>query len=258
MVEARSIIFRCAMRAMLWLISAMLLAVGCTRESHEAIEREISIAYLGSKVRYEAVLLKEDIAIRGRIVATDKMDEIEKRVVIADHTSGIELKIDSNNADLLLPLYAEATVHCSGLYLAREGGRLVLGRQPSSVYSVDRLSESDIARYVSIDTSPTAPPEALPRTIGQITGYDLLCYVRIDDVEFVESGSQWLDFDENRPQHTLRHITDGVDTLGVAVNDATIYGSELLPTGKLNCYGIVDSYKGDLVLRIINKQAIRQ
>lgn len=258
MVGVRYIISRCAMRAMLWLISVMLLAVGCSQERPEAIEREISIAYLGSKVRYEAVLLKEDIAIRGRIVATDKMDEIEKRVVIADPTSGIELKVESSNADLLLPLYAEATVHCSGLYLAREGDKLVLGRQPSTVYSVDRLSESDILRYVSVDTSPTAPPEALRRTIDQITGYDLLCYVRIDDVEFVERDSLWLDFDKNTPRHTLRHITDGVDTLGVAVNDATEYGSEPLPTGKLNCYGIVDSYKGDLVLRIINKQAIKQ
>ena len=51
------------MRAMLWLISTMLLAVGCTTEHNAVGERKVSIAYLGSLVHDEAVLLKDDISI---------------------------------------------------------------------------------------------------------------------------------------------------------------------------------------------------
>ena len=87
----------------------------------------------------------------------------------------------------------------------------------------------------------------------------MLRYVRIDGVEFIEKGQAWLDCDSlDRPLCSLRHITDGCDTLSVMVNDATLYGAEKLPTDRLNCFGIIDTYAGDLALRIINKQAIAQ
>ena len=87
----------------------------------------------------------------------------------------------------------------------------------------------------------------------------MLRYVRIDDVAFVEEGEAWLDCDSlGMPLNSLRHITDALDTLTVVVNDATIYGAEHLPTGRVDCYGIIDSYEGKPALRIINKQTIKQ
>lgn len=247
------------MRAMLWLISSLLLVVGCTTEHHRAVEREVSIEYLGSLVRYEAVVLIDDIAIRGRIVANDKMGELTNAVVISDDTAGVELKVESSYVDPLLPLYAEATVHCSGLYLAREGTKLVIGNKPTTEYIVDRLSESDISIYITVDTLPTAPPTPTKRTIGEVSTSDMLRYVRIDDVAFVEEGEVWLDCDSlGMPLNSLRHITDALDTLTVVVNDATIYGTEYLPTGRVNCFGIIDSNEGEPALRIINKQTIKQ
>lgn len=244
---------------MLWLISALLVAVGCTTEQRVASEREVSIAYLGSLVRYEAVLLKDDISISGRVVATDKMDEIANAVVIADETAGIALQVETSNSDAALPLYSEVKVHCSGLYLAREGQRLVVGNRPTAEYSVDRLTDSDIALHATIDTLLSTPPEPLLRTIGEIAPSDMLRYVRIDGVEFVEQGKAWLDCDSlDMPLNSLRHITDGCNTLTVVVNDATIYGAEALPSGTLSCFGIIDSHEGELALRIINKQAIAQ
>jgi hypothetical protein len=247
------------MRAMLWLISALIFAVGCSTEQRAVGEREVSIAYLGTLVHYEAVLLKDDISISGRVVATDKMGEIANAVVIADETAGVALQVETSNSDIALPLYSKATVHCSGLYLAREGQRLVIGNRPTAEYSVDRLTDSDIALHTTIDTLLTTPPSALLRTIPDITSSDMLRYVLIDDVEFVEQGKAWFDCDSlGSPLPSLRHITDGRDTLTVVVNDATIYGAEPLPSGTLNCYGIIDSHEGELVLRIINKQAIKQ
>lgn len=247
------------MRAMLWLISSLLLVVGCTTEHHRAVEREVSIEYLGSLVRYEAVVLKDDIAIRGRIVANDKMGELTNAVVISDDTAGVELKVESSYVDPLLPLYAEATVHCSGLYLAREGTKLVIGNKPTAEYIVDRLTDSDIALHATIDTLLTTPPKPLLRTIADITPSDMLRYVRIDSVAFVERDMMWLDCDSlDIPLCSLRHITDGRDTLAVVVNDATIYGTEYLPSGRVNCFGIIDSNEGEPALRIINKQTIKQ
>lgn len=247
------------MRAMLWLISSLLLVVGCTTEHHRAVEREVSIEYLGSLVRYEAVVLKDDIAIRGRIVANDKMGELTNAVVISDDTAGVELKVESSYVDPLLPLYAEATVHCSGLYLAREGTKLVIGNKPTAEYIVDRLTDSDIALHATIDTLLTTPPKPLLRTIADITPSDMLRYVRIDSVAFVERDMMWLDCDSlDIPLCSLRHITDGRDTLAVVVNDATIYGTEYLPSGRVDCYGIIDSNEGKPALRIINKQTIKQ
>lgn len=247
------------MRAMLWLISTMLLAVGCTTEHNAVGERKVSIAYLGSLVHDEAVLLKDDISICGRVVANDKMGEITNAVVIADESAGIALQVETTYADLLLPLYSEVTVHCSGLYLAREGQRLVIGKRPTAEYSVDRLTDSDIALHTTISTTPSTPPEALQLSISDIDYNKMLRYVHIDGVEFVEQGEAWLDYDEfGSPLPSLRHITDGRNSIGVIVNDAAIYGAESLPSGRLRCFGIIDTYAGDLAIRIINKQAIAQ
>ena len=244
------------MRAMLWLISTMLLAVGCTTEHNAVGERKVSIAYLGSLVHDEAVLLKDDISICGRVVANDKMGEITNAVVIADESAGIALQVETTYADLLLPLYSEVTVHCSGLYLAREGQRLVIGKRPTAEYSVDRLTDSDIALHTTISTTPSTPPEALQLSISDIDYNKMLRYVRIDSVEFIEKDMAWLDCDSlGLPLPSIRHITDGRDTLAVAVNDATIYGSEPLPKGKICCIGIIDIYQGELSLRIIDQQA---
>lgn len=245
---------------MLWLISALVLAVGCGPETYdEQPSGEVSIAYLWSLCRSGSVSVTRDLSIRGRVVATDKMGEVEHRIVVDDGTAGIELHVESRNADAIVPLYAEADILCSGLYLGRDGDHLVLGQKPTGEYVVDRLTDERLRLYVRAITTPETPPMPLRRTIAQLTPYDILRYVRIDSLCFVEAGRSWLDYDSlGIVQHSVRHLTDGCDTLPVRVHPSTIYGPEPLPGGKLNCWGIVESHRDTLALRIINKQAVAQ
>lgn len=247
------------MRVMLWLISALLLAVGCTTTTDDYPSGEVSIAYLWSYCKRGSTPILHDLAIRGRVVANDKMGEVSHCIVVDDGTAGIKILVESDYIDDIVPLYSEVSILCSGLYLGRENGHLVMGQKPTGDYVVDRLNDLNLSLYIQSLTTPTTPPTPLRRTISSLSAHDILRYVEIDNLRFVESGRPWLDYDSlSTPQHSLRHLTDGHDTLRVAVHPSAVYGSEELPEGNLNCLGIIENYRDTLALRIIHKQAIRQ
>ena len=219
----------------------------------------VSIAYLWSLCDDRSVAIKEDLRSRGFVVANDKLGELHRSIVVADDTGGIEIKIDCDDTDLYFPLYSEVDVYCSGLHIGREGLKSVLGTPPTAEYVVDRIPESEMHNIIDVRHTATTPPRAIRRKISELSSYDMLNYIRIDSVRFVdeELGERWVMLDdEGKTQTTIHHITDGTDFARIVVDKGVIYGIEELPGGELFCIGILDYYDGDLALRIINHQVI--
>ena len=94
---------------------------------------------------------------------TDLFGEYYKSIVISDQSGGIEIGVDIRNTAVRFPISARVVVHCSGLALGNYGGRMMLGAVPEREYTVDRIAESDIDRYMLIDCS--APVAIEPTTI---------------------------------------------------------------------------------------------
>lgn len=202
--------------------------------------------------------IREAITIQGTVVANDKYDEISKRIVVADESGGIEVAIDMDNIESKIPLNSNIEIRVGGLYIGRQGKKCILGTKPTGEYVVDRLKESEIPLYIRF-TDNKETVRAKRMKIAEIENRHLLHYVCIDDVEFIdeELGLEWCDCDSlNQYVESIRHITDGRDTLRVVCSAECEYASAQLPEGKLKMYGIVDYAQRDIALRITNNHSL--
>lgn len=241
------------------LISLSMVLLGCMPEEYPQREDGVAdIAYLWSLVKRGSQPITEDITIRGTVVATDRLNELSHCIVVADDSGGIEIAIDSESIDPIIPMYSCVEVVASGLYIGRQGDKCVLGKRATDVYVVDRIPESELPLNITIlPGEERLMPKAME--IGQIESHHLLHYVVVDGVRFVdeEVALSWCDQDVNgRYINTIRHLTDGVDTLRVICSGECHYAEVELPQGTLRCCGVVDYAQGDIALRITDNRVV--
>lgn len=239
------------------LLCAMLLLVGCRMHDAEEDNGHRTIAYLQSICRERSVTITEDIYIEGYVVANDKLNELGYAAVVDDGTAGIEIKIDSDKVENILPQSSFVRFNCSGLSIGREGARLVLGESPTAEYVVDRLREDVLYNHIAkIEYYRDIPP-MLDLHVRDFDSRVVLRYVRIDDIEPVgeELGESWCDRDSSSAtgyMTTIRHYVDGCDTLRVVTLGKCDYAAEMMPMGRCSLAGVLDWYDGDYALRVSN------
>ena len=244
------------MKGIVLYISLLLLVVGCGRDNDVERTSSCSVAHLWSYVGRSTVIIPDDIYVEGYVVANDKLGELNKCVVVADSSGGVAINIDADDVENILPLYSRVRVHCSGLWIANNGTKLLLGTKPTGEYLVDRVPSSLILNYIHPQPSDNLPPIVNQRTIATLQDRDMLTMVSIDGLSLVEEehGAMWTDIDPNsgRTVDTQRHFTDGCDTLLVVVEASCHYAKESIPVKPLRLSGIVDRYAGEMVFRVVN------
>ena len=244
------------MRRIALLISVVLSVLSCSGGDggSRVVEGDISIAYLHSLADGRSQRLSGDMWIEGCVVLNDKLDECYKSFVLYDGTAGIDVKIDLDDVDRVVPLYAGVRIRCEGLYVGREGERYVLGAKPTAEYVVDRIAEAEVLNRMTINTAGDSRLPARKMGVAEIGYDDVMCYVRVDGVQLVaeERGLAWCDVNaEDMPfESSLRHFTDGCDTLTVATIIRFYYANDPLMEDVVTLMGVVDSYLSDLVMRL--------
>ena len=130
---------------------AVLCVVACSRSgnSHPADET-ITIATLDALAEHGTVRIGSDMWLEGCVVLNDKLGESFKSFVLYDSSAGVEVEIDIEDIDAVVPLYSEVRMRCEGLYVGREHGCLVLGAEPTSHYVVDRIPQSEVANRIEV------------------------------------------------------------------------------------------------------------
>lgn len=248
------------MRGIAWLISLLLMCVACSDgEVHsDGVEGCVSIAYLRSMADARSQRIKSDIWVEGIVVLNDKLGESYKSVVVFDGTAGVEVKVDLEDVDKTLPLYSGVRIRCEGLHVGREGERCVLGAEPTAEYVVDRIAESEIPNRITLYDAGAPRELAVTRHIADIGYSDMLAYVRIDGVRLIaqERGALWCDANagDSPFESSLHHFTDGCDTLTVATLNRCHYATEPIMEEEVTLIGVVDSYRGELVLRLSDRK----
>lgn len=244
------------MRRIALLISVALCVLSCSGGDggSRVVEGDISIAYLHSLADGRSQQLRDDVWIEGCVVLNDKLDECYKSFVLYDGTAGIDVKIDLDDVDRVVPLYGGVRIRCEGLYVGREGECYVLGAKPTAEYVVDRIAEAEVLNRMTINTAGDSRIPARKMRVAEIGYDDMMCYVRVDGVQLVdeEHGSAWCDAEAmDAPfESSLRHFTDGCDTLTVATMNRCYYATEPIMEDEVTLMGVVDSYHGDLVMRL--------
>lgn len=267
MVARSAITLKCDTRLIMRAYKAIiaifitLLAVSCSPESHyHDSSNRSDIAYLWSLAKHGSTTITEDITFCGTVVANDKLNEVTNRIVVADESGGIEIAIEAEYIEDIIPIFSNVRVCATGLSIGRQGRKCVLGTSPTGEYVVDRLTERELPYYIS-PADDIATLRAQRMDIGEINNEDLLHYIYIENVGFIdeEIGMTWSNCDTiDGNKNSIRHLTDGVDTMRVACSEECTYAKEPLPTGKLKCFGIVDYVDGDIALRISNHYIVEE
>lgn len=248
------------MRVIVLLISILLVCVACSDGGgHDSgVEGDVSIAYLRSMADARSQRIKSDIWVEGIVVLNDKLSESYKSFVVYDGTAGVEVKVDLEDVERVLPLYSGVRIRCEGLHIGREGERCVLGAEPTAEYVVDRIPESEIPNRITLYDAGATRELATKRRIADIGYSDMLAYARVDGVRLIaeEHGALWCDANAaDAPfESSLRHFTDGCDTLAVATLNRCYYATEPIMEEEVTLIGVVDSYRGELVLRLSDRK----
>lgn len=243
------------MRRIVLFIILNLLIVGCSDDSVVTKCDVCSVAYLWSYVEGRSVVIPDDISIEGLIVANDKFGELNNAIVVADDSGGVAVEIDMDNIDDVLPLYSRVRLTCSGLAIACNGAKLILGAEPKGEWVVDRIPESMALNYIHVLSDSNPYISIKHRRIDELSYSDILTLVSIDDIIpiEVERGLRWTNLESGRSVTTVRHFTDGRDTLRVVIDAECQYASEPIPIMPTCLYGILDWYQGDIALRVVNR-----
>ena len=250
-------------RIALYISIVGLFLVSCTQpQSVHIVDGDVSIAYLRSLADERSQRIKSDIWIEGCVVLNDKLGETYKSFVLYDKHAGIEVKVDLENIDAVVPLFAEVRIRCEGLYVGREGERIVLGAEPTAEYVVDRISEAEIGNRLEITHIYDKYKGAHNLAVGDVGFDDMSRYVSVEGVAIAKEEVMlaWCDADaKERPyESSLRHFVSGCDTLTVATLNRCDYATQLIPDDIVTLYGVVDSYNGDVVLRLSAMKYIPQ
>jgi len=220
-----------------------------------AEEGLVSIAYLKTLCKGRSTVIDKDVSIVGTVVANDLFGEFYKTVVITDASGGIEIGLDKIRLYEYFPLYSEVAVVCNGLALGRVGGKITLGAVPTGEYATDRISYSEIERYVlSVSEYPvTSDPTVL--SIPELSVEHVSSLVMIEDLYIIdeERGMSWCDCADGAYVDTERHAVDANgNILILRMSGECSYAHETIPAGRMSLAGIVDYSNGEYFMRIAN------
>lgn len=238
----------------------LLCAVGCSDatsgEYNDRPKGTVSIAHLKTMAKSASTAIVDDISVEGYVVANDLFGEYYKSIVISDTSGGIEVSVDLRRTATEFPISARVVIHCSGLAIGSNAGRLVLGAQPEAEYTIDRIPAADISRYISVDTNNPREIEPTPLSIAELTAAHIGNYVVIKGLNFGDqAGKAWCERDSLTGKHTTTQRTaydsEGRE-IGIRIISTCNYRDEVIPAGTGDLYGVVECYNGEYSLRIVN------
>ena len=240
----------------LGIIYSLLLLISCsTTESATSQPKEVSIAYLKSLCQGDHYRIVNDYTVRGVVVATDWLGEMNKSAVIVDSSGGLEFAIDSRDINEHLPIYSEVEILCNGLMLARIGGKIELGAPPTGTFPLDNIGYEMFDRYIRVVGSCK---DFVPVTkrFTDICADDISSIVRFDNVRICdeEHGLSWCNLENNKPVTTYRTLIDrDSNTFAVRTLGSCHYAAEKMPTKEISVVGVIDYSDNRYFLRIVNK-----
>ena len=236
---------------------SLIVLMACTSPvNNQVVDGDVSMTYLRSLADERSQCIKSDVWIEGCVALNDKVGETYKSFVLYDGEAGVDVKVDVEDVDFVVPLYAQVRMRCEGLHVGREGSRVVLGAEPTAEYVVDRISETEFENRLEIIHLYDKYSGCRTMQIADIGLDDVSCLVSVEAVRIIpeEASLAWCDADAlERPfESSLRHFVSGVDTLTVATLNRCDYATQIVPGDIVTLVGVVDSYNGEVVLRLSN------
>jgi hypothetical protein len=246
----------------LTILFSSFLFIACSNRSNDddiaSGSQEVSIAHLKSLCKGDHYRIVNDYTVRGVVVATDWLGELNKSAIIVDESGGLEFAIDSRDISEHLPIYSEVTILCDGMMLARIGGKIELGAVPTGDFPLDNIDDEMFDRYIRVvgvceDFAPTT------KRISEISVADISTIIRFDNLRLCseEQGLKWCDAVDGKPITTYRTFVDSEgNTLDIRTLSSCSYALEEIPQNEITVIGVIDFSDNRYFLRIVNKWII--
>ena len=246
----------------LTILFSSFLFIACSNRSNDddiaSGSQEVSIAHLKSLCKGDHYRIVNDYTVRGVVVATDWLGELNKSAIIVDESGGLEFAIDSRDISEHLPIYSEVTILCDGMMLARIGGKIELGAVPTGDFPLDNIDDEMFDRYIRVvgvceDFAPTT------KRISEISVADISTIIRFDNLRLCseEQGLKWCDAVDGKPITTYRTFVDSEgNTIDIRTLPSCTYALEDIPQNEITVIGVVDYSDNRYYLRIVNKWII--
>ena len=219
---------------------------------------EVSVAYLRSLAVGNSTSIGRTLSVCGRVTATDAYGELYKSICVEDDTGGIYVEIDRFSLYTVFALYDRVRIECHGLALGRDGSTVRLGAPPTGEYTVDRIPDSQIGRYIAVEPGEGdfAP---VVTTIGELAPAMVGRTVKISGLHALQSGCAWCGTDPLTGDFAATEHTVADDTgarLAVVLRGSCVYAAEAVPDGRFTLCGILEYRAGAYALRITNRGII--
>ena len=246
----------------LTILFSSFLFIACANRSNDdniaSHSQEVSIAHLKSLCKGDHYRIVNDYTVRGVVVATDWLGELNKSAIIVDESGGLGFAIDSRNISVHLPIYSEVTILCNGLMLARIGGKIELGAVPTGDFPLDNIDDEMFDRYIRVvgvceDFAPTT------KRISEIGVADISSVVRFDNLSLSTEGEglKWCDTVDGKPITTCRTFVDSEgNTLDIRTLSSCSYALENIPQNEITVIGVIDYSDNRYFLKVVNRTII--
>lgn len=237
---------------------SLLLACSCTSTSTPPQSGEVSIAYLKSLCKGDHFRISNNYTIRGIVVATDWLGELNNSAIVVDETGGLEFAIESDNIAERLPIFSEVTINCNGLVLARIGSKIELGMAPSGDFPLGNIDDEMFNRYIRV-IGLSDEVNAPTKQFAEIGAEDIGNIVRFESVRICseEQGVMWCDFEGDEALTTIRTLRNRAgEQFDVRILSTCHYAKEVMPIEEISVIGVIDYSDNRYFLRIINKSFI--
>lgn len=201
-----------------------------------------------------------DYYVKAQVTANDETGNLFKYIYIQDATGGLRFNI--NKADLFqdnrFRVGKDIYIKLKNLYVRNVNGEIRLGGLYNNNTEFGGIEEADIYKSVFDSNEPARAVTPTERTISQLTVADVGKWIKIKDLEFIDSDLGKTYTDGTSTTNRTLHDCSG-NTIILRTNGLADFGTSTTPMkpgslevdgGKGDVYAILSIYNGTYQLWI--------
>lgn len=189
-----------------------------------------------------------DYLLKVKVTANDETGNLFKYLYIEDVTGGIRININRSGLyqDARFKVGKEVHIKLKDLYIGNVSGELQLGVPFNG--NVGQIEEADIYKHFFDSNLPATAITATERTISQLTTADVGRWIKLKDLEFLNTDFG-LRFADNSTTNRILKDCNG-NTITLRTSSFASFSKNLLETGRGDVYAILSIFNGTYQLWI--------
>ena len=189
-----------------------------------------------------------EYVLKGKVTANDETGNLFKYIYIEDATGGIRVNINKTNLyqDARFKVGKEIYIKLNTLLIGSVNGELQLGQPFNN--NVGQIAEADVYKFFFDSKKPLAAPVPTERTISQLTMADVGRWIKLKDVEFINTdlGNNYA---SGSPTNRTLKDCNG-NTIILRTSHFANFASEEIDGGRGDVYAILSVFNGTYQLWI--------